>query len=1198
MRAAAILTRLEERLVPAGVISLLSPSDPAAPPDTAGGLSEFAGGGGGSSADGRYTAFTSTAANMVAGQSESNSATDVFLFDRVSATTSLVSHAAAAPLRTAAGASDAVTVSPDGRYVFFRSTAPDLVPSFVDNNGPEGDLYRYDRLLGTNQLISRAAAGPAQGQNGKLGGYLLSFNGEIVAYSSTATNVIAGYSGSNQQAYLFDCTAGTTTLLSHAPGLPTTGGKSFGTVGGVSDDGQRVLYSSGNAFLLDRSSGSVTLVSHKYDSPTTAVGGAGTGMSGDGTKVVFISTATTVVPGFVASPGTTGNYYIKNLVTGSVALITHSGDSMTTGVNARIDGVDVSTDGSVVVLTTKATNLVSAFVPGKANASHIYVYDVASKTNLLVSRSSGTVATGANGNSISAQVSGDGRFIVFSSEGTDIVPGFIDNNNFDGRDVYTYDRLTGTIVLTSEAEGLSSHGCNDWVSGGRINRDGNVILIATEADNLQSTLRDTNNQSDVYLIDRPTGAVTIASRRFGAASATAAGEDDYGSTWVQQSADGRFVVYPSTASNMVPGQVDANRAADIFLHDRMTGTTQLVSRAAGQPARAGNGKSAGPVISRDGRYVAYCSRATDLVPGFVDSNGQPPGVDFHDYGDVFLFDRLTGTNQLVSRAAGTTVVGGNLTSGDVSPSFLDTLCISDDGRYVGYTSIATDLIAGYVEGDPWFRPTNVYVFDRVSGTNALVSRDAAMANRSGDDRSQQVTISGDGRYVVYRSDATNLVAGMVSFGRDVYLFDQMTGETTLVSHAFGAGLASGNGLSDTPVISRNGKFVMYSSDATDLVGGVDANGEDDLFLYDRETGLNTLVSHAFGSPTTAANGWTLFGAADLPPRAISDDGRYVVYSSIATNLVEGFVDNNGSATFADTDTYLFDRITGKNMLVSHAVSSVVAGGSHPSFFSTISGDGRFVAFRSWAADLVDGMTYSNAPDCFVFDQLTGKVALISGAAAGLPGANLGAGYPWINQDGSVVVFWERSENLVANDFNGFQDVFAYVTVPPRVEAVVIADGSPQRSVIRSLTVTFDQPVFFAGEPAEAFELARNGTVVSDQWAVVSQNNPSTVTITFTGSVQQFGSLIDGRYALRVRADQVSNIGPLDGNSDGVGGDDFTFNFHRLFGDADGNGSVDALDFRAFRAAFGSASAVFDLDNDGDTDAADYVAFRGRFGVSV
>jgi hypothetical protein len=194
----------------------------------------------------------------------------------------------------------------------------------------------------------------------------------------------------------------------------------------------------------------------------------------------------------------------------------------------------------------------------------------------------------------------------------------------------------------------------------------------------------------------------------------------------------------------------------------------------------------------------------------------------------------------------------------------------------------------------------------------------------------------------------------------------------------------------------------------------------------------------------------------------------------------------------------------------------------------------------------------------------------------------------------------------AADIGAFEAQF--VTPPSKVTGITVNDGTAQRSRVTSLTVAFDQPVSFSGAPEAAFQIQRqsDGSAVTLAASVDDSGPGTVVTLTFTGGPVEFGSLADGRFTLTVDAGQVANAnGQLDGDGDGIGGDNFVVvgspanGLFRLFGDADGDGDVDATDFGAFRLTFGTAANLaFDFDSDGDVDAADFGQFRLRFGTGV
>ncbi|MBX7106466.1 MAG: hypothetical protein K1X57_20490, partial [Gemmataceae bacterium] len=309
------------------------------------------------------------------------------------------------------------------------------------------------------------------------------------------------------------------------------------------------------------------------------------------------------------------------------------------------------------------------------------------------------------------------------------------------------------------------------------------------------------------------------------------------------------------------------------------------------------------------------------------------------------------------------------------------------------------------------------------------------------------------------------------------------------------------------------------------------------------------------------------------------------------------------------DVFLYDRLTGTNTLVSHSATNPVQGSNRNAQASVVSGDGRIVFYWSYATDLVPGyipyrfVSESDTVgvsfgDGYLFDRLTGKSTLVTHAADNpLRAGNLGINGLAINGNGAVAMYVSRTGYLVADDANTFADGFAYITPPPTIISMKVADGSGQRSVVRSLTVSFDQPVMFAGDPAGAFVVRRGSETVALS-AAVTTGTGTTVTLTFSGPGTQFGSLVDGRYTLTVLSSQVLGIEALDGDADGLAGGDYVANFHRLFGDANGDARVDAVDFLAFRLGLGLNNPAFDFDGDGIVGPSDFLQFRLRFLQSV
>ncbi len=380
------------------------------------------------------------------------------------------------------------------------------------------------------------------------------------------------------------------------------------------------------------------------------------------------------------------------------------------------------------------------------------------------------------------------------------------------------------------------------------------------------------------------------------------------------SADGRFVAFDSSASNLVPG--DTNGCVDVFVRDRLLGTTERVSVASS--GAQGDWHSTLPVISADGRYVAFRSSATNLVPGV---NGP---------GQLYVHDRQSGTTEKVS-------VSSSGVQGD-SGSLLQS--ISADGRFVTFSSSSTNLVVGDTNGS-W----DAFVRDRQNGTTERVS--LGSGGVQGRDDSFAGGISTDGRFVAFSSFSSDLVAGDTNGMFDVFVRDRQNGTTERVS--LGSGGVQGDGNSFAFSVSADGRFVLLQSLATNLVAG-DNNASLDFFVRDRQSGTTERVS--VGSGGAEAN----FGAADRAD--MSADGRFVAFESPSTNLSSG--DTNGY-----WDIFVHDRATDATEWVS--VDPSGAQGNDISRAPSISADGRFVAFDSESINLVAGDT-NGVSDVFVRDS--------------------------------------------------------------------------------------------------------------------------------------------------------------------------------------------------------------------------------------
>ena len=385
-------------------------------------------------------------------------------------------------------------------------------------------------------------------------------------------------------------------------------------------------------------------------------------------------------------------------------------------------------------------------------------------------------------------ISADGRYVAFESDANNLVDD--DTNGYS--DIFVHDRLTGqttrvSVSSASQQGNGNSSGKADEPSS--ISADGRYVAFTSNASNLVEV--DTNGKCDVFVRDRQKGETT----RVSVSSTGQQGDGD--SRRPAISADGRYVAFVSTAGNF--GWWDP-QYWDVFVHDRQTGETELVSvNTFGYP---GNYPSEShPLgISADGRYVAFASWASDLVEG-----------DTNDKYDVFVRDRQMDETIRVSVSS-----AGQQGNDHAGPGLWGESSISSDGRYVAFVSNASNLVEDDTNGYP-----DIFVHDCQTHQTTRVSVSSAgeQANR----KSEYPSISADGRYVAFKSIADNLVEANTNGG--VFVHDRQTGQTGIVSSV---GL---KGVGGYPRISANGRYVVFVTTSDKLVED-DTNGYQDVFVHD------------------------------------------------------------------------------------------------------------------------------------------------------------------------------------------------------------------------------------------------------------------------------------------------------------------------------------------------------------------------------
>jgi Tol biopolymer transport system component len=881
------------------------------------------------SPDARFVLFASTANNLVklnptnALPTSLQPRANVFLRNRSNGITALVSINLS---NSGGGNGDSFPtgISPDGRFALFESSASDLVPG--DTNGVT-DIFVRDLVSNVTTLVSVATNGIAG--NGVCRSSVMTPDGHFVAFTSAANNLVPQDTNGIPDVFVRDLQSGTTTLAS-AGAIPTN--STFILVGsetpGISADGRFVAFYSaavslvpgvtngGEIYLRDLVSQTTTWVSTDARAAlgATNVVSFNLALSADG-KFVAYETCTNPIP----SSGTARGVILRyGLDTGLSDVVSTNAQIQNANID-EIQGLDMTPDGRFIVFVAR-TNL-------SLRGTTIQLWDAQSGTTTLVSGDTlGSVAT----NSISDWPSLDpfGRFVVFLSSNTNMVT----NQVFGDFHLYERDVLLGTTVLLD----VDLNGRGAGVGPDAVTKMSmNASFVAFDNPDTNLVPNDRNHDSDVFVRDIPSESTELISVRDPAfPSGTPNGPT---SPPLSPDAGGQWIAFSSDADNLVPN--DTNGMRDVFVRDLGFGTNLLIS--VNTNGLVGDGISSEPSFSGDGRFVAFTSFADDLVTG-----------DTNKAQDVFVRDRQLNTTTLVS-VNWTGVGPGNKSS--YTPT------IGGDGRFVLFRSQAGNLTTVTPSAGE-----NLYLRDRQSGVTYALSTNGIV--------SASMTL--DGRLVAF-SDT-----GAAATGK-VYIWDSNLGqriETIVVGTSIitvsispdGHRLAVFNSVNKLSVVDRiahtNGLLataipnsrssLKFSADSQILTyAAASATGvTNQVYLYDFAAGTNRLVSTMFGASTGANAG------SDSP--VIRADGRFVVFRSIATNLLSPPGINTGS------DLYLFDRLAGGIApLTSNGLTSTDFRSASPVF----SGDGRTLCFLSWAAGLVP-QDFNHQDDVFALSFLYASVS--------------------------------------------------------------------------------------------------------------------------------------------------------------------------------------------------------------------------------
>lgn len=529
------------------------------------------------------------------------------------------------------------------------------------------------------------------------------------------------------------------------------------------------------------------------------------------------------------------------------------------------------------------------------------------------------------------------------------------------------------------------------------------------------------------------------------------------------SRDGRFAVFQSRADDLVSAGSDSNGFQDIFVRNLIDDTTTLIS--ATPEGRAGNDDSWAPTISDNGRFVAFASFATDLAKSATITAGPNVYVHDRDTDEDGIYDEPGATTvTLLSHSGTDELMSGNGPSGGISlgSQWVNRPVISGNGGVVAYVSASTNLLDPD-DGVTVLPGPNLYVTTTNGERTTLVSADVTNTTSGvlfGGGFANTPSLSFDGRYVAFFSNYDNLTADDIEGFRDVFVRDIAGAVTTRVSvNNEGRG---GNMASREPVISRNGRHVVFVSRATNLVDG-DTNGTDDTFVHDILAKRTSLISRTRDPASTSTSGNEPSPSTAGPLGGgyeISDNGRYVLFTSQATDLLdpaEGIADTNGTL-----DVFFFDRDADSDGAfdelgpggTSTSLVSINADGTSTSnsIFTTggstavsLSGDGRQAVFVSPGTDLIPGGTAGTG--VYLRDLAAGSTSLVG--LTGLPFAlQAGVAEASLSSDPLQVIFTSFATDVdpsVADENVGL-DVFRYTASTDLRFLQATADGN-ERLVI-------------------------------------------------------------------------------------------------------------------------------------------------------
>jgi len=934
-------------------------AEPVVPPDPAGPTSSSAGMAAAPriSADGRWVVFTSEAGDLV--PDDHNNSADVFLRDRQAGTTLLVSRRDSLG-GSASGVSRAPDFTPDGRYVVFQSTAPDMVPEGLvppTTNLWRSLIYRFDRETGEMRLIN--VNRPVPVPNPLLQSALTNTvrdlvfpqicpDGQRVLFATGRNrfgNPVAGQTGTPDALFLWQASSGITEHITERYRLDEGAiysGQQIDNAPTMSDDGRYVALAGTaqqlrvdasdlwlhqmNVVVRDRVGGTNIVPNWLLDSslmgntsqPKTLV----SGISANGEYLLF-ERRRGVLVGEDSLPS---HLWLLRLADGALHSVSTNAALSEPG-NANSERGTISADGNWIAYFSRASNLVA----GDNNNLHdLFLHDRVNGTNLRISTH--PAWQGVRGGRVeqAPRLTPDGRFVLYQASGSGL---------------FRYDRVTGTnALITADVETDTPD----------LSADGRFVVFTARPSAIDPA--DPNPHRQVYCHDFETGLTQLISVRDPAVPvATPNGASSLELAAV--SATGRFIAFTSFADNVGEG---ASRSGRLWVRDTQFDTNILVSV----------DQNGGPLntveafrsvqLSADGRWIAFAARNPALVAD-----------DTNNVEDVFLRDLQEGVTRLVS----TYWFGGV-----ASPARSHEPVLARDGSKVIFSHQGASVL---MNGGP----NDLYLHHVAANSNVLAAPNVNFGG-SADGLCNEAVLSPDGRWLLFRTRASNLTP-QVCIG-----FDGM-----LVLRDLTAG-----GPAHCIATNDPGKQPFFR-----LPGDWAFSADSQWLAFNAEDSGNTLI---YRQPT-AGGSRSLVATNGFQP-LIANGGNVVAWQSRMPAV--GYADTNGT-----WDVFHQRVAEGVNKVVSLDQSGTQTGNG-ASRLIALSPDGRYVLFRSHATNLVAGDA-NRSLDLFLRDTASDTTVLLSRNFAGNASANSFSGKAVFTDDGTKIIFESYASDLVVGDFNLERDIF-------------------------------------------------------------------------------------------------------------------------------------------------------------------------------